>query len=346
MFSKIKRSRNILLFILVVISFCFSCKNPQLEQLQGIWIGAHRGDTSLISTNNLLLQVNGKRATLIRFATDIATDFERDDEVLELNILLKNGETIFMNKKEEVFYLNSVNNDSLSLLDSFGAGQLFVFKKAPITFLKDSLTLSYFNNSAFIYELEGSNKTDTIDFINQTSFVERHNGENYVGHWHLETIAGFQFLVLGDFLPHAYLILSEKRGILKMKGFYDKDVYFSLKKMEIQQIGDLLQGQWEETGFTNGLPLPPLPPDMEAADPRLKLFFTQDSVSITEFGRISLRKYFLSPFNDYIFFPNGAYSGYFWKVKKISESQLQIHKSLLTYYHDSSREFILEKIIE
>lgn len=317
------------IYILSYFFILSSCKSDY--DLNGIWIGAYKVEYSKVDSSftsiRVLLDFSNDEVIFKKFDYPMFDEKQTSEKVKYLvseNFLILESDT---------FQIESVTEDSLSLIINSDNKQKLVFRR--LTNETKNLNFSLEKKAFFI---QGPNYNDSIEFINDSTILhigDKFNTRYRSSNWAINNHKKLIFLVLDQFESPPFLIENTSKNELSLKLFYTNTRNFKLTKIRNTRDTMGLIGHWvSPSSYNSNRPLPPPPPINypEDIDVRLHLKINTDSLEIEQFEKSKSKKWELNSTNDFIYFPKeiDKIQGV-WKIIELDKENLIIERNTRSY---------------
>lgn len=318
--------------------FLFSCSNE--TPLKGIWIGDYEMDSSEEEVkkypHNILLDFSDdtvKTKILQYWASKPGSDIGLYKEAYSLdgNILTIDSTQAKIQVESDSLVITYVNNENDS----------YVFKRLG----NKNSSRPKVDLSGKAFTISGLGRIDSVDFINDSLYIDIYNDSNSIGKiekWSIAEYGPFSFLLFDKFLMPSILINQELNNEISLTGLFKKE--FDIEMTPIDHVLDTtgLNGKW----FFPPRNFPP-PPMFEIGDSlkfRTYLTIKNDTLEIKKYRSTFKTPLYLNSTREYIWLgTNGRRSH--WKIINIEDNLLTISKPSRTSRGDPATQFqIFERV--
>lgn len=309
-------------FFGLILLFSFKSENS----IKGVWMGAYHIEypNKEVSTiaKRVLFDFSDDKMITKYFSYPFMPDF---GELEEQNYNLVGNK---LSLDSGVLIVKSLTEDSLVLyVEEMHCGVDLVLRRLTERNKKEFPKL---RNRAF--SITAPNYADSIDFINDTLFLDIGNNP-YSNHhfkkWWVDSYKSYDFLILAMSFPVPYLIDNFSEEEIDLKLFHTTNKNVKLRRIKNKRDTLGLLGNWkgdlEYSTSSSEDRKPPIPPKFFGKDTSFYLNIKHDSLETKRFNRSLKRKWKLNSTHDFIYFPNRLSSrDNVWKIKEFNKNELII----------------------
>ena len=333
--------KNLLVIITTILIAVIGCSSDD-KNIEGIWIGAYQihysGEKAVYSSLRTLIEVDKDEITFKTF------DYPQMGEIDSIHSMTYHRSGYVLtdksNSKSDTLKIKLISEDSIVFSGFNSYERDWVYKRIKLSESPKNIEIK--NKS---YSLISENFSDSIDFINDS--VSLHFGIyssiHRESHWSINNYKNLSFLVIDRYESPPLLIKSIDNGVIHLELYHNKINDFELRLLNHKIDTNGLVGKWmyPETSEKN-IPLPPPPPHLpDYVDMKTYINFTNDSVSITQYGRVKTKAWRLNSTHDFIYFPNELNSeNSFWDIIELKEDKLTLRNFNQHFSYSEEREEI------